>query len=110
LAVYDLVIKNGRVIDPAQNIDDKLDVAINGDKVAALARDIAPSEAGQVVDASDHLVTPGLIDLHTHVFDGIMKIAVAPDTASPDTFSPPPGPGFSATFICALSASCPSRS
>jgi dihydroorotase len=81
LAVYDLVIKNGRVIDPAQNIDDKLDVAINGDKVAALARDIAPSEAGQVVDASDHLVTPGLIDLHTHVFDGIMKIAVAPDTA-----------------------------
>jgi dihydroorotase len=76
LAVYDLVIKNGRVIDPAQNIDDKLDVAINGDKVAALARDIAPSEAGQVVDASDHLVTPGLIDLHgvkhgvTTVLDG----------------------------------------
>jgi dihydroorotase len=79
--VYDLVIKNGRVVDPAQNIDDKLDVAINGDKVAALARNIAPSEAGQVVDASDKLVTPGLIDLHTHVFDGIMKIAVAPDTA-----------------------------
>jgi len=79
--MYDLLIKSGRVIDPAQNIDDKLDVAISGDKIATVARDIPSTESKQVVDASDKIVTPGLIDVHCHVFDSIHKISVEPDVA-----------------------------
>lgn len=79
--MYDLLIKGGRVIDPAQNIDDKLDIAISGDKIATLAKDIPSTESQQVVDAKDKLVTPGLIDVHCHVFDGIHKISVEPDVA-----------------------------
>lgn len=79
--MYDLLIKGGRVIDPAQNIDDKLDIAISGDKIATLAKDIPSTESQQVVDAKDKLVTPGLIDVHCHVFDGIHKISVEPDIA-----------------------------
>ncbi|HEY50663.1 MAG TPA: amidohydrolase/deacetylase family metallohydrolase [Dehalococcoidia bacterium] len=79
--MYDIVIKGGRVIDPAQNIDDTLDVAINGDKIAAVNKDISPQEGQQLVDAKGKIVTPGLIDMHVHVFDGIMKIAIEPDVA-----------------------------
>ena len=79
--MYDLLIKGGRVVDPAQNIDDKLDIAISGDKIAAVAKDIPISEGRQVVDASGKLVTPGLIDLHCHVFDSIHAISVEPDIA-----------------------------
>lgn len=79
--MYDLLIKGGRVIDPAQNIDDKLDVAISGDKIATVAKDIPSTESKQVVDAKDKIVTPGLIDLHCHVFDGSHKISVEPDVA-----------------------------
>ncbi|HEY83106.1 MAG TPA: amidohydrolase/deacetylase family metallohydrolase [Dehalococcoidia bacterium] len=79
--MYDLLIKGGRVIDPAQNIDDKLDIAINGDKIAAVAKDIPPTESKKIIDASGKIVTPGLIDLHCHVFDSIHKISVEPDIA-----------------------------
>lgn len=79
--MYDLLIKGGRVIDPAQNLDDKLDIAINGDKIAIIANDIPPHQSQRVVDARDKLVTPGLIDIHCHVYDGISKISVEPDTA-----------------------------
>ncbi|MEA3253765.1 MAG: amidohydrolase/deacetylase family metallohydrolase [Chloroflexota bacterium] len=79
--MYDLLIKNGRVIDPAQNIDDRLDVAISGGKIATVARDIPPGEGKQVVDATDKIVTPGLIDLHCHVYDSISPIGVEPDAA-----------------------------
>jgi len=77
--MYDLLIKNGRVIDPAQNIDDKLDIAISGNKIAAVARDIKVQETRHVVDARDKIVTPGLIDLHCHVYDSIHDIGVEPD-------------------------------
>jgi dihydroorotase len=79
--MYDIVIKGGRVIDPAQNIDGAMDVAINGDKIAAVDKDISPQEGKKLVDAKGRLVTPGLIDVHCHVFDTIMKIAVEPDIA-----------------------------
>jgi len=81
LFMYDLLIKGGRVIDPAQNIDDKLDIAISGGKIATVAKDIPSSESQRVVDASAKLVTPGLIDVHCHVFDSIHKISVEPDVA-----------------------------
>jgi dihydroorotase len=80
-AMYDIVITGGRVIDPAQNIDGTMDVAINGDKIAALEKDLPAQEGQQTIDARGKVVTPGLIDNHVHVFDGIMKIAVEPDIA-----------------------------
>jgi dihydroorotase len=79
--MYDLLIKGGRVIDPAQNLDGALDVAINGDRVAAVSKDISPQEGKQVIDAKGKIVTPGLIDMHVHCFDGILKIALEPDIA-----------------------------
>ena len=79
--MYDILIKGGRVIDPAQNIDGTMDVAINGDKIAAVDKDISPQEGQQVIDAKGKIVTPGLIDMHCHVFDSIMPIAVEPDVA-----------------------------
>ena len=79
--MYDILIKGGRVIDPAQDIDGTMDVAINGDKIAAVEKDISPQEGEQVIDARSRIVTPGLIDNHVHVFDSIMKIAVEPDIA-----------------------------
>ncbi len=79
--MYDILIKGGRVIDPAQNIDGTMDVAINKDKIAAVSRDIPPQEGKQTIDAKGKIVTPGLIDAHVHVFDSIMPIAVEPDVA-----------------------------
>jgi dihydroorotase len=67
---FDLIIKGGRVIDPASGLDAVRDVAVNGDRIAAVEPSIAPESATHVIDATGHLVTPGLIDMHTHVFWG----------------------------------------
>lgn len=67
-AVYDLLLKNGHTIDPLNHIDGKVDVAIADGKVAAVAADINPALARQVVDVSGHYVTPGIIDMHVHVY------------------------------------------
>jgi len=77
--MYDLLIKSGRVLDPAQNIDNELDIAISGDKIAKVAKDIPLRESQRVVDARDKIVTPGLIDIHCHVYDSILNIGVEPD-------------------------------
>lgn len=65
---YDLLLKNGHVIDPKNNIDGKMDVAITGDRVAAVERDINPALASQTVDVAGRYITPGLIDIHVHVY------------------------------------------
>ena len=69
-AQFDLLIKNGHVIDPRRGIDSVMDVAIAGGKIAAVEPSIAPARAKQVADASGLYVTPGLIDLHAHTFWG----------------------------------------
>ena len=79
--MYDLLIKGGTVIDPSQNIDDKRDVAIIGDKIAKVAKDIPAKEARKVVAAEGKVVTPGLIDVHCHVYDGIYINGAEPDAA-----------------------------
>jgi dihydroorotase len=65
---YDLLLKNGHTIDPLNNIDGKMDVAIAGGKVAAVAADIDPALAKKTIDVAGHYVTPGIIDIHVHVY------------------------------------------
>jgi len=65
---YDLLLKNGHVIDPANQIDRVLDVAIAGNKIARVAAAIPAGEARKTIDASGLYVTPGLVDLHAHAF------------------------------------------
>jgi dihydroorotase len=65
---FDLLIKGGHVIDPANQVDGISDVAISGNKIARVARNIDPAQARKTVDATGLYVTPGLVDLHTHVY------------------------------------------
>ncbi len=67
---YDLLLKGGRVIDPANGLDAKMDVAVSLGRIAAVQKDIPASEAGKVVDVSGLYVTPGLIDIHYHIGHG----------------------------------------
>jgi len=79
--MYDLLIKGGGVIDPSQNLDDTLDIAITGDKISAVAKGIATQKSKQVIDAGDKIVTPGIIDLHCHVAGSLLTMSIDPDTA-----------------------------
>ena len=67
---YDFLIKGGRVVDPANGLDAVRDVAIKDGKIAAVAPDIPAARALKAVDARGLVVTPGLIDIHVHVFPG----------------------------------------
>jgi dihydroorotase len=67
---FDLVIKNGHVIDPKNGIDGPMDVAVAGNKVAEVSRTIDAARARRIADATGLYVVPGLIDLHAHVFYG----------------------------------------
>ena len=67
---YDFLIKGGRVVDPKNAIDDVRDVAIKDGKIAAVQPDIAAARALKAIDARGLVVTPGLIDLHVHVYPG----------------------------------------
>ena len=66
---YDLIIRGGHVIDPKNNIDEPMEVAISGDTIALIAKKIS-GEAKQVVSAQGMYVMPGLIDMHAHNFYG----------------------------------------
>lgn len=65
---YDLLLKNGHVIDPANQIDRAMDVAVKADRIAAVAENISSAEAAQTVDVAGCIVSPGLIDIHVHVY------------------------------------------
>ncbi|MDA8644085.1 amidohydrolase/deacetylase family metallohydrolase [Flavobacteriaceae bacterium] len=67
---YDLVIINGHVIDSKNKLDQKMDVAISQGKIVAIEKSISPSEGKKVIDAEGLIVSPGLIDLHSHNFHG----------------------------------------
>ena len=78
-ARYDLLIRGGRVVDPAQGISADRDVAISGHTIARLAAKIPEAEARQVLDARGQIVTPGLIDIHVHVYDGVAPLGIPAD-------------------------------
>jgi dihydroorotase len=71
---YDLILKGGRVVDPSQNIDRVTDIAFMGGKVAKVGNDL--SGATETRDVSGYIVTPGLIDLHTHVYWGGTSLGI----------------------------------
>jgi dihydroorotase len=102
MAVHDLILKGGRVIDPSQKHDGVIDVAFTGGKVSGFGKDL--KGAKEIRDVSGYIVTPGLIDMHTHVYWGGTSLGIDADefcrtsgvTTSVDTGSAGPGnwPGF----------------
>src|SRR6187549_67540 len=90
---YDLLIRGGRVIDPSQKLNGELDVAIAGGKIAAVAANIPANRAREVFDAKGKLVTPGLINVHAHLYRYGNTITVDPD-----------GVGFPAGVTTAIDA------
>jgi len=79
--MYDLLLKGARVVDPSLGLNGAHDVAIQNGAIAAVAAAIAPEEARRTIELPGALVTPGLIDLHVHVFEGFTRFGVHPDQA-----------------------------
>jgi dihydroorotase len=67
---YDLLLRGGHIIDAKNNLSAVRDVAIAGGKIAAVAEKIDPAQAFKVVNVAGLYVTPGLVDIHTHVYTG----------------------------------------
>jgi dihydroorotase len=87
---YSIVIKGGHVIDPKNNINAMMDIALKGDTVVSIAKNIDPKEGRQVVNAKGLYVTPGLIDIHSHNFYGTnmdQMYGNGPNSLSPDGFT-----------------------
>jgi dihydroorotase len=82
---FDLLIKGGDVVDPAAGYRGRLDVAIKRDRIAAVDPDIPAQSAFRMVDARGQHVTPGLVDLHTHVYYGATYWGIQPDPVAART-------------------------
>ena len=80
--MYDLLLKGGRVVDPAQGIDAVRDVAFSDGKVAAVEEQIDDASAADIRLVSGLIVTPGLIDLHTDVYWGATSLGVRPEAVA----------------------------
>ena len=76
--MYDLVLKGGRVIDPASGLDTDCDVAFKDGLIAAVQPDIDQKLSAASLDVAHQIVTPGLIDLHTHIYWGGTSLGVDP--------------------------------
>src|SRR3954469_468435 len=70
LPAYDLLLRGGRVIDAKNHIDAVIDVAIKDGKIARVAPGLAAKDAIKAIDVRGMVVSPGLIDLHVHVYNG----------------------------------------
>jgi dihydroorotase len=88
-AQYDLLLKGGHVIDPKNNIDGARDVAIQAGKIAEVSASIDPSRAKKTIDVRGLYVTPGVVDIHTHLFytTGIPDSWAGDNSVQPDAFS-----------------------
>jgi dihydroorotase len=75
----DLLIKGGTVVDPSQNLHALLDVAVKDGKIQLVAPDIPADGSRNVISAKGRIVTPGLIDVHVHVFEGVGPTGVNAD-------------------------------
>lgn len=96
---HELILKGGRVIDPSQNIDGVMDVGFSGGRISGVGKDLKASGDTELRDVSGYIVSPGLIDLHTHVYWGGTSLGIDADefcrtsgvTTSVDTGSAGPG-------------------
>src|SRR5918998_3701192 len=96
---YDLILRGGRVIDPSQNLDAVSDVAFAGGKVARIGARLEADASTDIRDVTGGIVTPGLIDLHTHVYWGGTSLGIDAEefcrrsgvTTAVDTGSAGPG-------------------
>jgi len=77
--MYDLLLKGGTVVDPSTRLKGVQDIAIEMGKIARIESRIEPQEARRVIEVPGTMVTPGLIDLHAHVFEGFTRVGVHPD-------------------------------
>jgi len=87
---YDILLKGGHLIDPKNKINEKMDIAINQGKIALVAADISATTAKKVINVNGLFVTPGLIDIHVHVFAGTHKdqhYMDGPNSLPPDGFT-----------------------
>lgn len=86
---YELLLKGGHLIDPHNNIDELMDLAISQGKIAAVAKDIPANQAMKVIDVTGLFVTPGLIDLHCHLYAtaGNRNAWAGDNSILPDGFS-----------------------
>jgi dihydroorotase len=86
---YETLLKGGHVIDPKNNLSATRDVAISGGKIVAVRENLPVDRAAKVVDVSGLYVTPGLIDLHAHVYagTGIPGVLTGDSSVYPDPFS-----------------------
>jgi len=66
-------------VDPSQTLSAVQDLAIAGDRITGIGRDLSRTSAREVVDATGCVVTPGLIDAHVHVYEGVAPLGIAPD-------------------------------
>lgn len=76
---YDTLIVDGEVLDPGSGLVGHFDVAIAAGRVAAVAPALDRAHASRIVDARGQLVTPGLVDLHTHIYWGVTYWGIEPD-------------------------------
>jgi dihydroorotase len=79
--MYDLILKGGSLIDPSQGLSGTHDIAIENGAIARIAGEIPSEEGRRVIAVNGRIVTPGLIDLHAHVFEGFTRFGVNPDIA-----------------------------
>jgi dihydroorotase len=77
--MYELLLKGGTVIDPSTALSGANDIAIEQGKIACIEAQIAPQDARRVIELPGTIITPGLIDLHAHVFEGFTRLGVHPD-------------------------------
>src|SRR5439155_19559323 len=73
---YDLILRGGRVVDPSQKLDAVTDIAFAGGKVARIGAALRGDTKTDVRDVSGLIVTPGLSDLHTHVYLGATSLGI----------------------------------
>src|SRR6266542_3048425 len=77
--MHDLLLKGGTVLDPSAGLDGVRDIAVQGGVIARIAPDSSSAEATRTIQVAGKIVTPGLIDLHAHVFEGVNRTGVHPD-------------------------------
>ena len=79
MTLFDLVLSGGTVIDTASGLHGRRDVGIAGGRIVAIEPHLSGSDAAEVLDVTDQLVVPGLVDLHVHVYPGVADLSVEAD-------------------------------